>query len=91
MAVLNVNACTGLEEQTSAAVIVYPNPASDGFRIRLSNTLPVHIQLLNNTGQVVYSNAHYTSETVIPTHELARGLYLLRISGSAVTHQIILK
>jgi hypothetical protein len=61
---------------------IYPNPFNDYFTIRgISNT--VRIDITNTLGSVVYSALHNaTDEITIPTHHLAKGVYIITISSN---------
>ncbi|MBO2012777.1 fibronectin type III domain-containing protein [Hymenobacter negativus] len=72
------------------ALLVYPNPSNTGqLTLKLGNATarPSTISLVNVLGQVVRTAtlAGGTTEHVLNTHDLATGLYTVRVvSGSAV-------
>ncbi|GAB4318970.1 MAG: hypothetical protein Kow00127_11070 [Bacteroidales bacterium] len=82
----------GIDEVSKHAVLVYPNPATDYIHIQADN--PVRFaELVTVTGQVVSRVEANGSELTIPTGNLDRGLYFVRIETEAgsVTHKITIR
>ena len=70
---------------------IFPNPTSDVVNI-ICNTMINSIQLVNNNGQVVYSNNVNEDKTTIDTSNLSTGHYFIRIftnNGISSTKLII--
>lgn len=61
---------------------VFPNPASCFINIETNHAgITRRAQLLNTTGAVVYQTEFSDYATAIPVHNIAEGLYLLKIYG----------
>jgi hypothetical protein len=73
----------GIEEiQNDNLISIFPNPASDELRIhRTKVSANQRIQILNYTGQVLYSNSNFIEEA-IDIRQLTNGTYLLKYSDS---------
>lgn len=83
-----------------AQVTVYPNPARTSFTVAvpaLANTDRVEAELLNTLGQVVHQQSIALSSSgalfVVPTAELATGVYILRlqVGATAVTKRVVIE
>jgi hypothetical protein len=87
-AVITVNACVGVEEQTLMnGVNVYPNPNNGVFTLAVNaNVGDMQIVITDLQGRVVYSsnennvNAGYTQQINLQSE--AAGMYLMQISGN---------
>ena len=93
-----IDACTGINENKSEMLSVYPNPASDQLNILPGAEFktPVEITIYNTTGQLVrqYSkvNINNTNELRFDISDLIPGIYTLRImSDSMVTTKSFVK
>ena len=60
-------------------LLVSPNPFSELLRIT-NNELQGHYELLNTSGQRIYTGELQKGETIIRTETLTAGVYLLRIT-----------
>ena len=76
---------------------VFPNPASDAINIQLNDqdASTINIELFDATGKLIQSisKANYgNSITTIPTAELAKGVYIVKVisNGFAGTQKVIL-
>ena len=70
----------------SPAIDLYPNPARDQIRIKydLYNLSEMRIEMLSANGQVVRRwdyDDQQKGELNLPTTDLPRGIYLVRITG----------
>jgi photosystem II stability/assembly factor-like uncharacterized protein len=82
--IITVLACLGIDELKSE-VIIYPNPATDNFTIKLpENQTIVEINLFNNMGIKVVGmlNIRPSGSIVVPVRNLPAGSYILRVIGS---------
>jgi len=77
---------------TAADVSLFPNPAHEGFTVRLPATLttvPVQAELLNALGQVVRRQAAAAdaagASLSVDTNGLAAGVYTLRLHAGSTT------
>jgi PKD repeat protein len=92
-----VDLTTGVNAYDKSAVRVYPNPSNGSFRVYLNtgNNQPVDVRVYNSLNQVVYEglklNAGQALE--ISLGDVAEGLYLLHITGSAsiITRKILVE
>ena len=76
------NGPSGLEGKEINFVNVYPNPATDFVNVTWSDTTPTYIQLTDLSGKIIYNLSQSElsgSSVVIPTSDLASGLYLLNV------------
>ncbi len=82
---VDVDACTGLNENNSEFLRIYPNPASDHLNIALKAEFKtsVEIAIYNTTGQLVRKfskvNANNTNELRLDISDLTPGVYMIRI------------
>ena len=73
---------------TAADVSLFPNPAHEGFTVRLPaalTTVPVQAELLNALGQVVRRPVAGGTSFRVETGGLAAGIYTLRLQGGGAT------
>lgn len=91
----------GVDEESSLDISIYPNPASDNFRLIISSLKPdqAEISLFDLTGKLILFSQE-TLQTGTNSFEysgsagnIASGTYLLQIntSDSISTHQLILE
>ena len=73
-----VNACVGIEENSSASVMnVYPNPTSGNFNVEIDTD--AQLFLYNALGQMVYTTTVKAGTTQIDMNNFAIGLYRLSV------------
>jgi hypothetical protein len=86
--VITINDCTGIDENDNSQMSVYPNPANDGFTIRLSGNDVVKLTLVNTIGRTVYSHfemqVNGTATTQIDVSQMATGMYFLKVEGTTI-------
>lgn len=72
---------TGLDEnQTLAAVMIYPNPNNGTFYVKSIRTLPDNLLICNTFGQVLFEKKEFSSlEDKIELDNLSSGIYLIKI------------
>ena len=82
---------TGMDEvhQKKQRIAVSPNPASDEVTIRLADDLagPVHMELLEFSGRIIFSQDLVTRKTTLDLkkHSIHPGIYLIRLfSGTEI-------
>ncbi|MEI6508163.1 MAG: T9SS type A sorting domain-containing protein [Bacteroidota bacterium] len=66
---------------TQNSVSVYPNPANDKIIIELLNSQKATVEIINVTGQIIYTQKLNNKENTIPTDQLSNGIYFLKIIG----------
>ena len=59
------------------AVQVFPNPAKDRINVRFAETGEAVVNVYDMTGRLVYSDRATTQFFVIPTQNMAKGIYTL--------------
>ena len=82
--VLVADIYTSVEENESSTFAMYPNPASDNFRINGDFTPNDLMTIVNAQGQIVY-NGNIPSSRTIDTSAFANGLYVVSIYGEKET------
>ena len=65
------------EETESLAIQVFPNPAKGHINVRFAETCEAMVHLYDMMGRLVYTNNATTQFFVIPTQDLAKGIYTL--------------
>jgi hypothetical protein len=63
-----------------SSIKIYPNPAKDGFTLKLENINNAKVEIYNMLGKEVYQNS--TKKGVIqvkPGHNLPSGMYLIKV------------
>lgn len=82
---------TSTEKELESALSVYPNPARENIIVKASGlSFPeLNIQLMNVQGQVVYGGFDLAEDGTmvhtIPTLDLPKGMYLVKISNDRNT------
>lgn len=82
--VLVADIYTSVEENETSTFAMYPNPASDNFRINGDFTPNDLMTIVNAQGQIVY-NGNIPSSRTIDTSAFANGLYVVSIYGEKET------
>lgn len=92
-ATVYVEVCTGIQENTTSAVNVYPNPNEGQFNISLSNMPDAVIEIMSVDGSLVYSQRITGNQpfTQVDLSGSAAGVYLVRVTNAAgvVTTRLI--
>jgi len=70
-----------LKPQTLNGVSIYPNPAKDIINIASQENIK-EVKIINNLGQIIYSNSINSSSYIINLESFPKGLYILKISTS---------
>ncbi|NOU47176.1 MAG: T9SS type A sorting domain-containing protein [Bacteroidales bacterium] len=86
--IITVLDCLGIEELKSE-LLVYPNPATDNFTIRLpENQTIAEINLFNNMGLEVVGilNIKPSGSIFVPVHHLPAGNYILKVISDQKTY-----
>ncbi len=87
----DIGATTGIGYATMPAVLIYPNPATDGFFIE--NALPeCSVKLFDMLGRQVYSGIITGSKQLISLNSFVSGVYMLQlidISGNRLNKTVI--
>jgi hypothetical protein len=66
-----------------SSLLIYPNPATDFVTIELrAFTSPIKIEIIDLTGQIVYSEYTTNPQTRINCNSWAKGIYFIKATGS---------
>lgn len=85
------DATTAPKLDLASQVLVYPNPASDVLNVKTQSVGQNSLQLFNLSGQLIYENQFYSSETQVPVRNLQKGSYLIKVRSAQKVHtQVIL-
>jgi hypothetical protein len=76
MLVYVVDMATGIDDNSSSIINIYPNPATDKLYVDLSNSIEVNI--LNELGEIVKTASIKNNEEYIDISDFASGLYFVR-------------
>lgn len=86
---------TGFEDLlNSDAVSIYPNPSNGQFNVTIDGYVgAVNVEILNNLGQVIYTNQFNQSTQEINLNSVSPGIYLIRLSaeGENIYRKIIIE
>ena len=85
---------TGITDLSLLGLSIYPNPSADYFFVESVKSSLESIEILDNSGRIVYSNYQITdNKTQVDVTKLSRGLYLINLSGEfgRVTKAIIIQ
>jgi hypothetical protein len=80
-----VDFVTGLDKFNSAALNVYPNPASDVVHIVLTSFAEGVVSIVDIHGNVVATKSTSGKEWAISTADIANGVYTLKITTDTIT------
>ncbi|SMO57289.1 Por secretion system C-terminal sorting domain-containing protein [Saccharicrinis carchari] len=84
---------TGMGSNNAASTLVYPNPFANSLRI--SDSGIVLVEVINSVGQLMsQTKGNSTDKLVIPTNNLAKGIYIVKITdaeGNIQTKKVVKK
>lgn len=79
----------GLEEESAKPVAsVFPNPHHDYFEVQLNDVSSAQIQIINLSGQTVYSKAFARNESIQIQLNQPAGIYLMRVITEETTQVV---
>ena len=79
---LTFNTVTEIQNHKSEAnMLLYPNPATDFFKIAAESERILHVQLFSLTGQLLSDTFCQTNEAV-NISELQSGIYFVKVNGA---------
>ena len=84
---------TGVTDLNVLGLSIYPNPSTNYFFVESVNSSLESIEILDNSGRIVYSNYQITdTKTQVDDTKLSRGLYLINLYGEfgRITKEIII-
>jgi hypothetical protein len=91
---ITVGDCSGIEENSSMSVSVYPNPTTGEFSLSINNAnfSNITISIVDIHGKVVYNEMNVTVAQdfikQINVSDLARGVYFVKLNnGSDISTQ----
>lgn len=83
-----------LKRQSNLGISIYPNPATDNFKINIPvQYLPATVTVYNAEGRVVYSMSTLQPTTAV-ANLFSKGIYAVRITGSnhiSLTQTLMIK
>lgn len=77
-----VTAVTGVENETGAGILLYPNPCTDGFYVNAGEE-PEELTICELKGKVVLRQL-VTGLTRIPVPNLPNGMYIVTVNGQTI-------
>jgi hypothetical protein len=86
--IIDVTTATSIMNNSSDAIKIYPNPATDVLHIKGSTKAPVHIQLINLTGKLVkeWNNQNIFETPQLSLTNLPSGYYILRVFNNEFSY-----
>ena len=78
---LHLNILSGISQNGTAEISIYPNPATDILNITSSETIS-EIEIVNEMGQVVKRIEANSDNAVCDVNELKAGVYMVRIRSA---------
>jgi hypothetical protein len=87
----NTIASSIVNTQVNTDILVYPNPSSDYFHLKIqdTNTTENEVTIYNTMGQIVYYDC-ISQETTINVSQWENGIYMVKI-GSSIVKLMVLK
>lgn len=82
-----VSVCSGLSanQNTSASLVVYPNPTNGLFTVEMANGAAKTISVSDVTGRVVVDNTSNSDAVNINISNLSNGIYYVKIQSNSTT------
>ena len=89
---LHLNILSGISQNGTAEISIYPNPATDILNITSSETI-LEIKIINVMGQVVKRMEVNSDNAVCDVEDLTNGVYVVRIhtEGAVVLQRKFVK
>jgi hypothetical protein len=75
------NPKNSVKETMIASVKLYPNPTSENLRVERKDNLPIHYTVFDTNGKLIAKGSLSLNEMTINTSSLAKGIYMINISG----------
>lgn len=84
---------SGVDDEETNQVIIYPNPCSETLTIRLKNSLLSKVEVINSLGQIVETRNSSEENLEIDLADFSAGVYLVRITNKegVVSKEIVKK
>ncbi len=86
---LNLTLTVGIDELNGIVFEVYPNPTADQFTIDASQAVNGAYSIQDAQGKIVKDGVMTGVSTTVDIHDVARGIYFLRIAESSEAIRII--
>lgn len=78
---------TGLEmPEHDFQATVYPNPSNGHFQLHMNPLAQTRVEIYNSTGAIVYSTTTTEQQSEIDLSQVAKGIYLLKLTNWATTY-----
>jgi len=87
---VDIQDCTGIDENSKSDYTIYPNPANDFLVLETSNakTEDLSLRIFNVLGETVFNkDIKYSSESTfkIDLSQMGEGVYFIRIASKTAT------
>lgn len=82
-----------VEENQFSDLKIFPNPATDNFKVSLSNAMDATVSVVSTTGAIVLNATSFANEVVVNTVQWEKGIYFITVTsnGSATTSKIAIR
>ena len=90
----NFDPPTGIHNQKTAAIGIFPNPASDHFYVKMEDAIEANISLSDLNGKLVLKKAIFEVLNQVDISNLKLGIYALRVvskSSNLVAKLVVLR
>ncbi len=94
MTVPNIDEVVSADDDLDQKIKLYPNPASENITLETIEGNITYFELLSLQGRSIFSGELIGQRTEIPLHELAEGIYLIRLrvgAGQVVLRKIVVE
>ncbi len=72
------------DEMKDSGILVYPNPSNQNVLVRLSNSEPFSVELLNLNGKIIQLSIQKQTEHLLDVSQFPAGLYFVRVNSKEV-------
>ncbi|MGL5889683.1 MAG: T9SS type A sorting domain-containing protein, partial [Bacteroidia bacterium] len=89
-----VSACVGIQENASASLLVYPNPANTQLFVETTSSGMNTIRIYDSRGRIVMTATSNTTRTELNVETLGTGIYLLEVmseDGKRSTQNVMIQ
>lgn len=93
LAILQQQNVATLSEIQNETILVYPNPAKEKFTLELPGIELAQINLKNQNGQILHTQAYSGMNSTVEVSDYANGVYFVEIllpSGNATHKQLVI-
>jgi hypothetical protein len=82
-----------VEENQLSELKIFPNPATDNFKVSLNNAANATVSAVSTTGAIVLNDTSFSNEIIINTAQWEKGIYFVTVTsnGSTTTSKIVIR